>query len=231
MKFQYKIILKIHIRFAYHFEILLNNKFQFQFSMTKILTGMTFAVILLVLGMSSQSFAMQMPDKTQNEVLNYAMTKDATLGQLVLVSDSPVTKGGKTVFHLIPKPQEGQDGIQIATQTDSPELVLASIPTPQGGTMLKLVPKIQEGIDGIIMPKSNTLQGNSPQLATTNITTGGGTMLKLIPTTQEGIDGIIMPKSAETPMMIIAEPPTSKGGMSVLHLVPKSAPNAMDSSS
>ncbi len=198
--------------------------------MTKILTGMIFAVMLLVLGMSSQSFAMQIPDKTQNDVLSYAMTKDATLGQLVLVSDSPATKGGKTVFHLIPKPQEGQDGIQIVTQTDSSELVLTSVSTPQGGTALKLVPKIQEGIDGIIIPKSNAPQGNSPQIATTSVTTGS-IIPKLVPTTQEGIDGIIIPKSNESPMMITAEPPTYKGGMSVLHLVPKPAPNSMDTSS
>lgn len=198
--------------------------------MTKILTGMTFAVMLLVLGMSSQSFAMQMPDKIQNDVLNYAMTKDATLGQMVLVSDSPVTKGGKTIFHLIPKPQENQDGIQIVTQTDSSGLVLASVPTPQGGTVLKLVQKIHEGVDGIIIPKSSAPQGNSPQIATTSVTIGS-IMPKLAPTTQEGIDGIIIPKSIESPMMIIAEPPTSKGGMSVLHLVPKPAPNSMDTSS
>ena len=66
--------------------------------MTKILTGMTFAVALLVLGMSSQSFAIQMPEKTQNDVLSYAMTKDATLGQLALVSDAPVTKGARLSF-------------------------------------------------------------------------------------------------------------------------------------
>ena len=191
---------------------------------------MTFAVMLLVLGMSSQSFAMQIPDKTQNDVLSYAMTKEATLGQLVLVSDSPVTKGGKTVFHLIPKPQEGQDGIQIVAQTDSSELMLTNMPTPQGGTVLKLVPKIQEGIDGIIIPKSNTPHGSSPQMTATSVTTEN-TMLKSIPTTQEGIDGIIIPKSIESPTMITADPPTSKGGMSVLHQVPKPAPNSMDSSS
>lgn len=205
--------------------------------MTKILTGMTFAVALLVLGMSSQSFAIQMPEKTQNDVLSYAMTKDATLGQLVLVSDAPITKGGKAIFHLIPKPQEGQDGIQIPTQTNSPELVLANVQTA-GGTTLKLVPRIQEGIDGIIMPKSNT-ENNSPQSMTTNVQslmtltsvqTAGG-VLKPASAPQEGIDGIIMPKPTEPPMIIVAEPPTSKGGMSVLHLIPAPAPDSRDTSS
>lgn len=210
--------------------------------MTKILlTGITLATILLALGMSAQSYALSMPDKTQDSMLGYALAKNAMLdNQLMLVSDAPTTKGGMVTFHLIPRPQANTDGILVVPQTDSPQLILANVPTAGESTMLKWIPKPQEGIDGIIMPKStasipdiaHTVASPLPETVLTSIPTpGGGTILKTIPKPQEGIDGITMSQPIENPMMLVSEQITSKGGTAVLHLVPKPAPNPMDNAS
>ena len=206
--------------------------------MTKILTGMTFAVVLLVLGMSAQSFAMPMPDKTQSSLLQYAMTKNATLDQLMLVAHSPMVKGGKTTYSLIPVPQKNVDSISKVPQTNLPELILASVPTVGGGTMLKLIPKITEGIDGISVPASTTpnvspqSESNSQtQTMLANVPTQSGTVLKLMPKPQDGIDGIVVPPSADQPMILVSEPPVSKGGMASLHFIPRPVPSPWDNSS
>jgi hypothetical protein len=210
--------------------------------MTKILlTGITLAVMLCVLGSSAQGFAMPMPYNAQSDILAYALAKNATLdSQLILVSDAPTTKGGMATFHLIPRPQTGVDGILVTPQTDSAQLILASIPTTGGGTMLKWIPRPQEGIDGITLPSPiphttsaiQTRSASLPETVLTSVqTSGGGMVLKLMPKTQEGIDGIPILPPAGNPMMLVSEPITSKGGMSILHLVPKPAPNSLDSSS
>jgi hypothetical protein len=208
--------------------------------MTKILsTGITLAVMLFALGSSAQGFAMPMPDNAQDSILGYTLEKNTALdNQLMLVSDAPTTKGGMAIFHLIPRPQTNVDSIAVMPQTDSTQLVLANVPTTGGGTMLKWIPKPQEGIDGITMSKSilsmrDIIQAGStlPQTVLTSVTTLGGTMLKLVPKTQENVDSITVLPPAGDPMMIVSEPITSKGGMSILHLVPKPAPNSMDSSS
>jgi small ligand-binding sensory domain FIST len=70
--------------------------------MTRILlAGMALAIVLLALGMSVQSFAMSMPDKAQNAMLSYELTKDSTQQQLMLVSDPLTSKGDRATFHLV----------------------------------------------------------------------------------------------------------------------------------
>jgi hypothetical protein len=210
--------------------------------MTKILlTGITLATILLSLGMSAQSYALPMPDKTQDSMLGYTLAKNAMLdNHLMLVSDAPTTKGGMVTFHLIPRPHANADGILVVPQTNSSQLILANVPTAGGSTMLKWIPKPQEGIDGIIMPKptasttdiAHTAASPLPETVLTSVpTSGGGTTLKAIPKSQEGIDGIAMSQPTENPMILVSEPVTSKGGMTVLHLMPKPAPNPFDSTS
>jgi hypothetical protein len=193
----------------------------------------------LVLGMNAQSFAMPMSDKTQSSLLQYAMTKNATLGQLMLVADPPMVKGGKTIYNLMPIPQKSVDGISVVPQTNSPELILANVPTVGGGTMLKLIPKPQEGIDGIFIAASTampsvSLQSESDpqtQMMLANVPTQSGGVIKLTPQHQYGIDGIIVPPSADKPIILVSEPLTSKGGMASLHFVPRPAPSPWDNSS
>ena len=168
--------------------------------MTKILlSGIAIATVLFVLGMSAQSFAMPMPDKTQNIVPSYALTKDA-IQQLIVTCNSPTTKGGKATCHLGPKPQEGIDGLAIQTPIKPVNVTTQPKPNPQ------------------------------PEMILTSISTpGGGTALKWIPKPQEGIDGLAIPKAADPPTMLVAEPVTSKGGIAVLHLIPKPPQSSWDS--
>jgi hypothetical protein len=209
--------------------------------MTKILlAAMTLAAVLLAFTSSAQGFAMPMQDKTQDIIHGYALTRDVTMDKhLILTSDAPTTKGGKPAFHLIPKPQEGVDGI-APVQTSTPDLILTSVKTVGGATTLKLVPKTQEGIDGVVIPKTVTPQEDvtqtkvfaEPEKVLVSVTTStGSTTLKMVPKPQEGIDGIPLPKAADIPMMLVAEPPTSKGSPPVYHLVPRPAPDSRDSSS
>ncbi len=197
--------------------------------MTKILlTGITLATILLALGMSAQSYALPMPDKTQDSILGYTLAKNAMLdNQLMLVSDAPSTKGGVVTFHLIPRPQANADGILVVPQTDSSQLILANVPTAGGSTMLKWIPKPQEETDGIIMPKStasttdiaHTTASPLQETVLTSIpTSGGGTVLKMTPKPQEGIDGITMSQPIENPMILVSKQITSKGGMAVYYI-------------
>ncbi|MDE1764548.1 MAG: hypothetical protein KGH88_09970, partial [Thaumarchaeota archaeon] len=58
---------------------------------------------------------------------------------------------------------------------------------------------------------------------------GGKATCHLGPIPQEGIDGIPIPKAADPPTMLVAEPVTSKGGIAVLHLVPKPPHSSLDS--
>lgn len=196
--------------------------------MTKILTGITFALVLLMFGMISPSLAISEPNQTQNSVLRYTVTKNTKLDQQILVADFPSVKGGKAVFHWIPKPQEGINGIQIATQA-SPELILASIHTANGENVLKLIPTPQEGIDGLFVQKPITKTNPSLLIGDTSIISRDS-LLKSTPKIQEGIDDISIPKSTAPPMMIVAEP-VSKGKIAILHLVPVLAPNPKDSTS
>ncbi|MDE1725265.1 MAG: hypothetical protein KGH76_05155 [Thaumarchaeota archaeon] len=205
--------------------------------MTKILlAGLTLAVILAAIGSSAQGFAM--PDKSQGIIEQYIKTQNSPLDQnMILVSDPPTMKGGKATFHLIPKPQVGPDDIPIA-QTNTPDLVLTSVKTPDSKTILKLLPRIQEGIDGTAIPKK--MQENitpipvaaEPEKILVSVATpNGGSTLKLIPKPQEGIDGAPIPKTPETQMMLVVDPVTSKGGAVIFHLVPKPALDSRDSSS
>ncbi|WP_394352573.1 hypothetical protein, partial [Candidatus Nitrosotalea sp. FS] len=95
----------------------------------------------------------------------------------------------------------------------------------------------QEGIDGlaiqtptkpvnvITQPKPNP----QPEMILTSISTPGGSTLKWIPKPQEGIDGLAIPKAADPPTMLVAEPVISKGGIAVLHLIPKPPQSSWDS--
>lgn len=207
--------------------------------MTKILlAGITLATILFALGSSTQGFAMPMSNKAQDIIQNYALTRNATLDEhFILVSDPPTTKGGKPTFHIIPKLQEGIDGI-TPVQTSAPDLVLTLVKTATG-TALKFVPKIQEGIDGVSIPKTVAPQESVAQaivaapekILVSTTAPNGSTVLKLVPKPQEGIDGIPIPKTSDAPMMLVAEPPTSKGSIPVYHLVPVPAPDSRNTPS
>lgn len=103
----------------------------------KILTGLTLATILFTIGISSQSFAMPMTDKTQSDVLQTTITGSITSDgqQWMLVGIPPTTKGGATTYQLVPKPVEGIDGIAISQPADPHALMLVGIsPTHKGDT-------------------------------------------------------------------------------------------------
>ena len=136
----------IRMQFVHDFEISLNNKFQFLYSMTKIiLTGLTLATILFTIGISSQSFAMPMTDKTQNDVLQTTMTGNITSDgqEWILVAIPPTHKGESAIYQLVPKPVEGIDGIAISQPADPHEMILVGVsPTHKGDTpVYQWVPK------------------------------------------------------------------------------------------
>ena len=102
--------------------------------MTKIiLTGLTLATILCTIGISSQSFAMPMTDKTQSDIL-VASTGNLTFNgqQYELIGISPTHKGGTSTYQLIPKPVEGIDGITPVQPADSHPLIQVGITTHKG---------------------------------------------------------------------------------------------------
>ena len=105
--------------------------------MTKIiLTGLTLATILFTIGISSQSFAMPMADKTQSDVLGTTITGNITPDgqQWILVAISPTHKGGTVTYQMVLKPVEGIDGIPVAQPADLHPLILMGIsPTHKGG--------------------------------------------------------------------------------------------------
>jgi hypothetical protein len=172
--------------------------------MTKILTGITFAVVILAFGMSAQSFAMPMSDKIQDSVPIFPQVLQNTISyqegidgiivpkstdqSMMLVAESSTSKHGVAVLHLVPKPHEGIDGIVVSVPTIPPSVgspaksntqisaVLANVST-QSSTGLKSTPTYQEGLDGIIIPKSGSTHRYDDGL---------------------GIDGIILPKSAHS---------------------------------
>src|SRR5579863_6091328 len=101
--------------------------------MTKILTGITFAVVILAFGMSAQSFAMPMSDKIQDSVPIFPQVLQNTISyqegidgiivpkstdqSMMLVAESSTSKHSVAVLHLVPKPQEGIDGIVVSVPT------------------------------------------------------------------------------------------------------------------
>jgi hypothetical protein len=114
--------------------------------MTKIvMTGLTLATILFTIGISSQSFAMPMTDKTQSNVLSTTITGNVTPDgqQWILVGIPSTHKGGAVTYQLVPKPVEGIDGISPAQPADSHALILVGIPLIHKGEapLYQLVPK------------------------------------------------------------------------------------------
>ena len=104
--------------------------------MTKIiLTGLTLATILFTIGISSQSFAMPMTDKTQSDVLGTTITGNITPDgqQWVLVAISPTHKGESATYQMVLKPVEGIDGIPVAQPADPHALILVGIPSTHQG--------------------------------------------------------------------------------------------------
>lgn len=104
--------------------------------MTKIiLTGLTLATILFTVGISSQSFAMPMADKTQSGVFQTTKTGDITSDgrEWVLVGIPPTHKGGMATYQLVPKPVEGVDGIPPASPADPHPLVQVANPVVHKG--------------------------------------------------------------------------------------------------
>jgi hypothetical protein len=103
--------------------------------MTKIiLTGLTLATILFTIGISSQSFAMPMADKTQSDVLQTTITGNITPDgqQWMLVAIPPTHKGETAIYQLIPKPIEQIDGIPVAQPADPHPLIQVGTTTHKG---------------------------------------------------------------------------------------------------
>jgi len=102
--------------------------------MTKIiLTGLTLTTILFTIGISSQSFAMPMADKTQSDILS-ASTGNLTFNgqQYELIGIPSTHKGGTAIYQLVPKPVEGIDGITPAQTADSHSLILVGTTARKG---------------------------------------------------------------------------------------------------
>jgi len=103
--------------------------------MTKIiLTGLTLATIQFTIGISSQSFAMPMADKTQSGVLGTTITGNIIPDgqQWILVGIPPTHKGGSAIYQLIPKPIEQIDGIPVAQPANPHPLILMGTTTHKG---------------------------------------------------------------------------------------------------
>ena len=111
----------------------------------KILMGLTVATILFTLGLSAQSFAMPVEDKTQSDILAAAMTGNLTFNgqQYMLVGIPPTTKGGHVTYQLVPKPIELPDSQSVPKIADPHSLMLVGIPsTHKGGTATyQMVPR------------------------------------------------------------------------------------------
>jgi hypothetical protein len=104
--------------------------------MTKIiLTGLTLATILFTIGISSQSFAMPMTEKTQSDVLGTTITGNITPDgqQWMLVAIPPTHKGGTSTYQMVLKPVEGIDGIPVAQPADPHPLIQMGIPSIHKG--------------------------------------------------------------------------------------------------
>ncbi len=87
--------------------------------------GLTVATILFTIGLSSQSFAMPMADKTQSDILRTTITGSITPDgqEWTLVAIPPTHKGGATTYQLVPKLVEGIDGITPAQPADPHPLI------------------------------------------------------------------------------------------------------------
>ena len=111
----------------------------------KILIGLFVTAILFTLGTSTQSFAMPVEDKTQNEILATTVTGNLTLNgqQYELVGIPPATKGAHTTYQLVLKPIELPDSTPIQKPTDPHPLMLVGIPptTSGGHVTYQLVPR------------------------------------------------------------------------------------------
>jgi len=98
--------------------------------MTKIIqTGLTLATILFTIGISSQSFAMPMTDKTQSDALGTTIAGNITPDgqQWMLVAIPPTHKGGTATYQMVLKPVEGIDSIPVAQPADPHPLILVGI--------------------------------------------------------------------------------------------------------
>lgn len=99
----------------------------------KILTGLTLATILFTIGISSQSFAMPMADKTQSDILA-ASTGNLTFNgqQYELIGIPSTHKGGTSTYQLMLKPVEGPDSITPAQPADAHPLIQVATTTHKG---------------------------------------------------------------------------------------------------
>lgn len=223
------------MKFAFDFEISLNNKFRLLLSMTqKILIGIAITAIMAVIGIGMQSSVWALTENTGDDsVKTITSIPLASSTDTQILVDAPIThKGDKPTFTLVSRPQEGIDGIPLPKPAD-PDMILTDVSDGKGKNTLSLVPRPVEGIDGIPIPKTTdvnqTFDDSSAQqadpemmLVATPIThKGGNATFTLVPTPTENVDGI--PTAKTTPDLIMVEHTSPTDGKPIYTWIPRPA--------
>ncbi|MDE1763850.1 MAG: hypothetical protein KGH88_06365 [Thaumarchaeota archaeon] len=209
--------------------------------MTRIISGVAVAAIVLAIGMGTQisAFAMTWPQSDATEKIT-SQTSGST-GTMMLVAISPIHKGEKATFMLVPRSAENVDGIPIQKQAP-PDVILVAQPSQEGGKpVLTWVPRPVEGIDGIPIPKpaqqnpvmetSQESTDPSPMMlvAISPIHKGGKATFMLVSRPAENVDGISAPKSI--PDLIMVAHASANGGKPTFAWIQKPTPSLADHSS
>ncbi|MDE1765646.1 MAG: hypothetical protein KGI27_05120 [Thaumarchaeota archaeon] len=208
--------------------------------MTRIISGIAVAAIVLALGIGTQVSAFAMTDPQSDATKMTSQTFGST-GTMMLVAVSPTHKGDKAIFMLMPRPAENVDGIPIQRQAP-PDMILVVQPLQQGGKpILTWIQRPIEGIDGIPIPKpvqqnpvmeaSQESTDPSPMMlvAVSPAHKGGKATFMLVPRPAENIDGIPAPKS--TPDLMMVAHASANGGKPTFTWIQRPAPSLADHSS
>jgi hypothetical protein len=97
----------------------------------KILIGIAMTAILVTIGIGTQGSAWALTDKGDAKS-NLSATLDPSTDSQMLVDKPAAHKGDRPVFMLVPRPQEGIDGIQIPTPAGSDMILVATPVTHKG---------------------------------------------------------------------------------------------------
>jgi hypothetical protein len=209
----------------------------------KILIGIAITAIMAVIGIGMQSSVWALTETTGNDgVKTIASSKHAPSTDTQILVDAPIThKGDKPVFTLVPRPQEGIDGIPLP-KAAGPDMILADTSGGKGKITLALVPRPVEGIDGIPIQKTADVyqqtfdDPSTPQadpemmLVATPIThKGDKATFTLVPRPTENVDGIPTPSS--TSDLIMVAHASQHDSKPIFTWIPRPAPSLADYSS
>ncbi len=109
----------------------------------KILIGIAMTAIMVTIGIGTQNSVWALTENTGKEGTDGISLPKAAGPEMILVASPIAHKGDKPIFTLVPKPQEGIDGVTQVQPADPHTLILVGIsPTHKGDAPLyQLVPR------------------------------------------------------------------------------------------